>query len=385
MPRKSSITSATAGVTLCVLITAGIAGWGRTTQSSTSSPRATPAHPQAGTNPQARVNPVELGAVAWMRDVDDGFRQARRLNLPVLILFQEIPGCATCVGFGAGPLSFPLLVEAIESEFVPVAVYNNRGGDDALALARFGEPAWNNPVVRFFDTSRNELLPRRDGVWDTAGVTRRVIDALTAAGREVPAYLQLVGDELVASRARATFAMHCFWEGEATLGSVDGVVSTRTGWIDGREVVELEYLPDVLEYGDLVDYAVTAECAARVYAHDEIQLHIAERKVGTRASRAEGRARTASDSDQKRHLRRSEFRSLPLTPGQAARVNADLAAGREPERWLSPRQLELRDRIVALGARDRRDISELAPPTSITDLAEYESRLLARLDDARRN
>lgn len=36
--------------------------------------------------------PVELGAVAWGRDHDAAFLEARESKRPVLLLFQEIPG-----------------------------------------------------------------------------------------------------------------------------------------------------------------------------------------------------------------------------------------------------------------------------------------------------
>ena len=164
--------------------------------------------------------PIELGRVHWGRDVDAGFARARDTGRPVLLLFQEIPGCATCVGFGRGPLSHPLLVDAMETEFVAVAVYNNRPGTDAAALQRFREPAWNNPVVRFFAPNGNELLERRDGIWDAAGIAERMIDALRQAARPVPGYLAVAAQEVAQSRAeRATFGMHCFWQGEAALGA----------------------------------------------------------------------------------------------------------------------------------------------------------------------
>jgi len=36
--------------------------------------------------------PVELGQVQWNRDHDKAFTQAQAKNLPVFLLFQEIPG-----------------------------------------------------------------------------------------------------------------------------------------------------------------------------------------------------------------------------------------------------------------------------------------------------
>ena len=36
--------------------------------------------------------PIELGSVAWGRDHDAAFLEARESGRPVLLLFQEIPG-----------------------------------------------------------------------------------------------------------------------------------------------------------------------------------------------------------------------------------------------------------------------------------------------------
>ena len=50
-----------------------------------------------------RTNPlnqnIELGKVAWFRDYDQALSESVRLNKPVLLFFQEIPGCSTCVNF----------------------------------------------------------------------------------------------------------------------------------------------------------------------------------------------------------------------------------------------------------------------------------------------
>jgi hypothetical protein len=45
---------------------------------------------------------------------------------PILVLFQEIPGCSGVQKFGREVLTNPMLVEAIENEFIPMLVYNNR-------------------------------------------------------------------------------------------------------------------------------------------------------------------------------------------------------------------------------------------------------------------
>lgn len=292
--------------------------------------------------------PDELGNVRWGRDFETARTEAARTGRPMLVLFQEVPGCRTCVDFGNGPMSNPLIVEAIETEFVPVVVFNNRPGDDARVLQACREPAWNNPVVRFFDGAGRDVIPRADGVYREGGVAARMAEALRAAHRAVPAYLALVMEETApVRRASATIAMHCFWEGEAALGGLDGVLSTRAAYLDGHEVVDVTFDVSRLPYERLLAEAERRGLAARVYARDEAQLAAARRVVGTRAVRSDERSRPAPESDQKRHLRLSALAGLDLTPLQEARVNAALAAGTPVDRWLSPRQRDAARRLAA--------------------------------------
>ncbi len=283
--------------------------------------------------------PPELGRVDWQRDLDAALAESARSGRPVFVLFQEVPGCATCVSFGRNVLDHPLLAEAIETAFVPMLVYNNRGGRDRAWLAQFGEPAWNNPVVRLLDANARDLVPRRSGVWTPEAIGARMMQALQAAGQPVPDYLSLAVEELDARPARrAVFAMHCFWVGEACLGEIPGVLSSRAGFLAGREVVELEFDERVVSYPALLAAARAQGCARAVYALTPSDLEVARKVFGDAASLAETIPRSAPDSDQKRSLRGTPFAQLELTPRQQMRVNADLAAGRSPVRHLSPRQ-----------------------------------------------
>ena len=111
--------------------------------------------------------PIEAGKVTWGRDLDAALALSKQSDKPVFALFQEIPGCAGCQQFGKDVLSNPVLVEAIETEFTPLLIHNNKSGKDADVLQRFGEPAWNYQVVRFLDAKANDIIPRRDQIWDT--------------------------------------------------------------------------------------------------------------------------------------------------------------------------------------------------------------------------
>ncbi len=284
--------------------------------------------------------PIELGVVRWGRDYADARKLSVESGKPIFLLFQEVPGCATCVGFGESVLSHPEVVRSIETDFVPLAIHNNKLGADRSILKKFGEPSWNNPVVRFLGTDEGELIPRKDGVWTRPEIVTRMIAALEAADRKVPESLRgLYGSRSKAPEQRATLAMHCFWTGEACLGGLDGVVSTRPGWLGGREVVEVNFDPERLSYRSLIEHASKKDCADAVFAHDEAQRRTAVTFFGNRVEQNTDVARNAKPSDDKRYLRRSSLRHLDLSPEQSTRINAALAAGTDPLIWLRPEQL----------------------------------------------
>lgn len=271
-------------------------------------------------------------------------------------------------------------MEAIESEFVPLAIHNNKPGADAEVLELYGEAAWNNPVLRFFGHDGKELLPRRDRVWREHEVSARMIAALEAAGRAVPGYLRLAAEETdPGALERAVFAMACFWKGEASLGGLAGVKSTRAGFLEGREVVEVRYDPRALEFQSLVREAKKLGCLEAVYVDDEKRLGLAKNGVGERAGRLVEDVEDAPASDQLYHLGRSPLRFLPLTAFQAMRVNSALESGRDVHGLLSPRQVGLLARVKAKLALEGRAFEGMTRPTRREDLASYAIELEKRL------
>ena len=87
---------------------------------------------------QTIENPIEVGDVQWGRDLDAALKNSAETGKPVLVLFQEVPGCSGVRKFGQEVLTNSSLVEAIENEFYPVLVYNNRNsGMDQKLLKHF--------------------------------------------------------------------------------------------------------------------------------------------------------------------------------------------------------------------------------------------------------
>ncbi len=277
------------------------------------------------THGQDRTNPVsqdrELGKVSWYRDEQQALKLAKAQSKPVLILFQEVPGCATCVNYGTNVLSHPLMVEAIENLFIPLAIFNNKGGKDKQTLQRYGEPSWNNPVVRIVNEYGADIVSRVGGDYSSVGLYKTMIKALKAEGKPTPEYMELLGQELTSLRKGSVketyFQMYCFWSGEKHFGAKEGVLATEPGFMGGHEVVKVKYDERIIAENQLISYAKSANCTP----------------VGKNGS-----YRLAAKDD-KYYLQHTNYKYLPLTELQKIKINTALGSRKSAKRYLSPQQL----------------------------------------------
>ncbi len=287
--------------------------------------------------------PEELGDVNWNRSYETAIAKAKGLNKPVFILFQEVPGCATCRNYGNDLLTHPLVVEAIETYFVPLAIYNNKGGSDGDILWKFDEPSWNNPVSRIIDpNSEKDITKRLNGKYDMAHLISFISVGIIESGQLIPDYLDLLYQEVTTVDLREThLSMYCFWSGEKNLAGLQGVVATRAGYMNGTEVVKVKYDASKVSEEKLISYASQQKCADAVYTNDKREEKAAEKfKIKTKS---EGKFR--ADGEPKYYIYKSDYRYLPMTNLQALKVNAALSKQVSPNEYLSPRQLELLKRL----------------------------------------
>lgn len=261
---------------------------------------------------------VELGRVAWIREADEARALARRSGKPIFVQFDEVPGCHTVQSYGREVLSDPVVLEALHHLTVPLLVRNNvDGGWERELLDRFGEPSWNNPVSRLVDADLEPLGPRQTGL-QTADVLGSIRSAL---GDQAPPWLVLLADERSGVElSEATFATACFWDGEADLGALDGIVATETGFQGGREVVRVTYRADRISGSDLQTHA---------------------RREGHRP--ADPGSFRSSAKDDRYHLKHSPWAKVPMSPAQQSKVNAAIRDGKDPRPWLTPAQVALVD------------------------------------------
>ena len=271
----------------------------------------------AQTNPKKQR--IELGKVNWNRDYYQTLDIAKKENKAVLILFQEVPGCATCQHYGSKALSHPLIVEAIESLFVPLAIYNNKGGHDENILELFKEPSWNNPVIRIVSSSGTNLVPRVSGDYSSKGLVKAMNAALIRQKKPIPEYLNILYEEFSkVNKSNAEtqyFKMYCFWSGEKHFGKADGIVSAEAGFIGGSEVVKVKYDPHFIDRDELIAYAKKGNCQS-----------------------VENTGFRFSNKDHLFYLRGTEYKYLPLTERQKIKINTALGNHRDALMYLSPRQ-----------------------------------------------
>ena len=286
--------------------------------------------------------PIELGQVHWLRDYEEALQQSQAKDLPVFMFFQEVPGCHTCSTFGNKVMSHPLIVEAIETHFIPLIIYNNKGGDDGDILKKYNEPAWNNPVVRIINSKGKDIVNRHAGAYDPSAIINIIQNALLASNQITPNYINLLQKELTNSTEEAVLSMYCFWTGEKEIGSMPGVQSTQAGYMNGTEVVKVHYDPSQITYAELISESSQKRCADKVYTDNKLEKIIAEENDIPSKKTSSFRI----DRQDKYYLSQTDYQSIPMLKIQATKANALIAQRQSPNDLLSPRQISILELVV---------------------------------------
>lgn len=264
----------------------------------------------------------ELGNVHWYRNYNEAIVRAKKEKKDIVILFQEVPGCSTCRNYGHNVLSHPLMIEILENNFIPLAIFNNKGGEDKAILKKFNEPAWNNPVVRIIDINGNNIVPRINNDYSALTLSQRLKEALSLRKQPIPEFLNLLELELASKRpnkiSESYYKMYCFWTGEKQLGKLNGVLNTEAGFMGHSEVVKVKYNSDLVSKGAIDNYAKKQNFKA-------IDLK---------------KNYTIAKKDVHYFLKHSKYKYLPLTSLQQIKINSALGSNQSAEKYLSPKQLE---------------------------------------------
>jgi copper chaperone CopZ len=266
--------------------------------------------------------PEELGKVEWHRDYDKAVLAAQNEKKDIVILFQEVPGCATCRNYGHNVLSHPLMTEALENEFIPLAIFNNKSGKDKLILDKFNEPSWNNPVVRIIDAAGKDLVQRISNDYSALTLCERLKEALKRRKTDIPEYMNILEQELAAlqfNRSNELYCkMYCFWTGEKELGNLDGVLNVQAGFMGRSEVVKVSYDNTVLSEKELIDYG--------------------KKKNIEPVNKNRAQAFKIASNDVRYYLQQSAYKYLPLSDLQKTKINSALGNFQNAEKYLSPSQ-----------------------------------------------
>ncbi len=261
---------------------------------------------------------IELGNVTWLRDYDEALKKSTTTGKPVLLFFQEIPGCSTCVNYGRDVLSHPLMVEAIENEFIHLVIFNNRTGKDAEILKKYNEPSWNNPVTYFVDNNGNAIIPKLANNFHPLALYRKMVKVIQKVRGKIPMYIETLGDDLKLSYGKTKETIYetpCFWSGETSLAQHPAVITTLAGWIHDDEVVKVHYDPEKGMLKDLNNYAL----AQGFFLIDNHETFV-------------------EDKDPQYYLKQSNFSFLPLSMAQRTKINYAIPYKQHPEEYLSPTQ-----------------------------------------------
>lgn len=260
----------------------------------------------------------EKGNVSWLRDFNHALERAQGTNKPLLLLSEGMVGCSTRVNFVEDLLEHPLMAELINEQFVPVAIVNNRAGSDTKNLQRFNDPSTKNPVVYFLAPDGAPLIGKTSQNLTPLAFYEKISAALAFMRLAAPKYFELLrGDLLIDTEiaARAVFETPCFWSGETSLAQHPAVIATNAGWIGGEEVVEVRFDARAATFEELENYA-------------RDQLFTPARNDGIEF-----------DEQTQYYLSQSAFRFLPLSRAQRTKINLAIPYRRNPEQFLSPRQL----------------------------------------------
>ncbi|MBK7798003.1 MAG: peptide-methionine (S)-S-oxide reductase [Saprospiraceae bacterium] len=291
----------------------------------------------------AEKNPEELGKVQWNRTLEEAQKMAIRDKKPIFILFQEIPGCGTCKNYGTEVLSHPLIAEAIETFFIPLAIHNNKNGSDKKTLDYFEEPSWNNPVVRIVKPDLSPLVTRLSGNYTAFGLVSKINAALLKNGQKIPEYLKLLEEELLARAVgteKATLGMYCFWSGEKNYAQLDGVIGTRAGYVKGSEVVEVEYNPNKISLEQLVSFGAKSKNADKIYMVNENVS--GSKKINIPHVKLDN---FRVDPESKYYLYKTTYKYVPMSSLQATKINSLLSENINPDFLLSPNQKKILEQV----------------------------------------
>lgn len=269
----------------------------------------------------------ELGKVSWTRNFYNALKLSKEKGMPIFLMFQEVPGCFTCVSVGENILSNPLFVDLIEHEFIPLVIYNNVEGEDRVILNLFNEKAWNNPTFYFLNDLGENIVPKFEDSLNSLELVERAKSCLLEYKKTYPKYLDAIINDIRVREGMTKTTIYetpCFWSGETTLIQHPAIYTTEAGWIGEKEVVKVHYNANIVKENEIDEYA-KSEGFYLVGNHEKYR----------------------ADANTQYYLKNSIFKHLPMNYYQRSMVNFLLPYKQEIE-ILSPTQEAILN-LITLG------------------------------------
>ncbi len=293
---------------------------------------------------ETALNNKNLGRVRWLSDYNTALLKMAEENKPMLVYILGNTGNDVLSVRRNEILSHPLIVEAIESNFIPVAVSPAVAAEHSI-LSLPGDTKTGTAMSIVGTDGHPKSKNSDDAAW-MKHLTGIMLDALQQEGMAAPVYLKLVNEEFNAAEKResAVITLHCFWSGEVELGIEHGIVYTEPGYIGDKEALYLEFNGSAISYEDILKSSLDLNLINEAFPMNEQQSTAAhgimpdKKVVDTTADAFVPAPRKAS---YKRYLSKSIYRFVPMTEKQAIMVNNALFLDEDPSEFLSPRQLQM--------------------------------------------
>ncbi len=281
-----------------------------------------------------------LGRVRWIEDYDRALVTAKDHALP-LFVFVQGKSFPEQIGKGGDTvLRHPLIVETVETLFVPFAVRAD-SSERRSVLERLGEVPVDETVIMIRDSRGEDLVPSLSWDGTARSLVETVISAYERTDRQVPRYVEILHEEhgSQGTNESAMFPVHCFWAGEVELGPEEGVLHTLPGKTEDGEAIEVVFDRSVTSYEELLEKTRAFGLSESAYWKNARQRDTAERVFGEENVKKAERFNT--DTRPKYYLSRTNYKYVPMMDRQAILVNSDLFFENDPARHLSPRQLQI--------------------------------------------
>lgn len=136
-----------------------------------------------------------LGSIRWETDFRVSKQRSFLEHKPLLILFTGFQDEEQAAEYGRTVLHNPLIKEAIEENFIPLAINNQDQTDSHNVMNFFHEPHHNLPVIRVYDPASKVPSERLSGDYSGAGLAMTMVVGLTKQGKKPPLYLRILAGE----------------------------------------------------------------------------------------------------------------------------------------------------------------------------------------------